>query len=207
MRLRDYVLLAELDLDDTNTDATQDRRPGDDGFPQVCGENPSPSPHPPTPPCPTTLCERRCLLPRRLPFPQFRITGLRLNVELKHKTAPRRRRPQWPRSLPGAFSEPPCRYDNLDDEHADILLNRQVDAKMQVVRAEVGWAGMGPQVWFAEMPSVSAEGVETGAKVIRYRQGVVIEFVAMGRTPRCPTHLSVFHPVRRCIHTTPVFPP
>ena len=27
MRLRDYVLLAELDLDDTNTDATQDRRP------------------------------------------------------------------------------------------------------------------------------------------------------------------------------------
>ena len=81
MRLRDYVLLAELDLDDTNTDATQDRRPGDDGFPQVCGENPSPSP---------TVC----LLPRRLPFPQFRITGLRLNVELKYKTAPRRRRPQ-----------------------------------------------------------------------------------------------------------------
>ena len=37
MRLRDYVLLAELDLDDTNTDATQDRRPGDDGFMENVG--------------------------------------------------------------------------------------------------------------------------------------------------------------------------
>lgn len=52
MRLRDYVLLAELDLDDTNTDATQDRRPGDDGFPQVCGGEPLPLPPPTYPALP-----------------------------------------------------------------------------------------------------------------------------------------------------------
>jgi len=87
-------------------------------------------------------------------FPRFRTSGLLLNVDLE--------------------------YSNLRNSRAKVQFNRDVNAKMKVVRVEVGWAGMGPQTYLLEVPILNSAGVKTASTLIRYRQGVVIEFVPKG---------------------------
>ena len=70
--------------------------------------------------------------------PHFRTTGVRLNVELH--------------------------YSNLgSDGRAEFGLDRAVEAEMVVKRQNIGWAGMGPIVYFPESPTIAANGLETCA--------------------------------------------
>lgn len=85
-------------------------------------------------------------------FPTFRTTGVQLQVNLK--------------------------YSNDPDDCAPVC-TRHVHADVEVLVQEDTWAGWGAQTYFPEYPR-GARGQQTYHKVIRYRQGVVLEFRARG---------------------------
>ena len=90
-------------------------------------------------------------------FPQFRITGMRLNAKLV--------------------------YSNLDEVSGLARFggtNRAVTATLEVTRENIGWAGTGAETYYPEAPTRETDGVETFEKLMRYKQGVVIEFVPSG---------------------------
>ena len=86
--------------------------------------------------------------------PFFRVTGMKLRVDIV--------------------------YDNRNKDGTAGLANRDVDAEIKVT-AEGGWAGPGAQVFIMEAPSFdAASGTNSYAKMVRYRQGVEVVFVAAG---------------------------
>ena len=86
--------------------------------------------------------------------PFFRVTGMKLRVDIE--------------------------YDNLNKDGTAGVANKDVDAKIKVT-AEGGWAGPGAQVFIMEAPSFdAASGTNSYAKMVRYRQGVEVVFVAAG---------------------------
>ena len=89
-------------------------------------------------------------------FPTFRTTGVQLQVNLKYSNDPN-------------DCAPVC----TENVHADV----------EVLVQEDTWAGWGAQTYFPEYPR-GGRGQQTYHKVIRYRQGVVMEFRARGaRSP------------------------
>ena len=89
--------------------------------------------------------------------PTFRVTGMKLTVDLRYSN---------------------LQEGGLTGEVAPIK-NSNVDATLNVT-AETGWAGAGPQVFFPQTPLYGANGTMSYEKMIRYRQGVVVEFKPAG---------------------------
>ena len=86
--------------------------------------------------------------------PFFRVTGMKLKVDIE--------------------------YENLYSDGMAGVANKDVDAKIKV-SADGGWAGPGAQVFYMEAPSFDAtSSTHSYAKMVRYRQGVEVVFVAAG---------------------------
>jgi hypothetical protein len=86
-------------------------------------------------------------------FPSFRTTGVLLRFDLE--------------------------YTNGISTCSPAGCSRNVEAKVDVVGMEDMWAGWGSTTTFIEHPT-GAPGSQSFHKIIRYRQGVVIEFRARG---------------------------
>ena len=71
-------------------------------------------------------------------------------------------------------------YSNLDNGEVK-LANNKVKAKVKYDGKDAtSWGGWGAQTWFEEYPS-GTEGDQSYVKVMRYRQGVVVEFQVKGQ--------------------------
>ena len=104
-------------------------------------------------------------------YPRFRTTGMRLTVDL-------------------LYSNRQGHYDSSTAADAAPFYSRNVTAVMNVSHERVGWAGMGEQTFLLEDPTYSkTDGVESSAKLTRYRQGVMLAFRPSGKIYYfSPTH-------------------
>lgn len=96
--------------------------------------------------------------------PKVRMTGTTLTVDIKYSNLVDTNR----------FSQAWAIVEESQDYG-----RRNVDATLDVL-AEPGWAGSGPQTYYLEAPMIDAAGIQTHAKMTRYRQGVVVVFRAAG---------------------------
>ena len=96
-------------------------------------------------------------------YPRFRTTGMRLNVDL-------------------LYTNRIGYYDSQNAAASAPFFSRNVTTQMNVSQERVGWAGMGAQTFLLEMPTYSdVDGVESSAKLTRYRQGVMLTFRPSGK--------------------------
>ena len=92
-------------------------------------------------------------------FPRFRATGMQLTVQLD--------------------------YSNRHDGALIMKNEKNIDAKMSVERAEIGWAGIGQEMfWFERKVDPDHPEIETYHRLARYRQDVIVSFEASGKVYR-----------------------
>ena len=101
--------------------------------------------------------------------PPYRTTGVFLQVNLRYENTPHSNDGDPPR-LPPEFGQPNFNHRAV---HTTVKLQSSTG------QAPQGWAGWGSQVFYTELPTGSGS-VQTYHKVIRYRQGVILDFVASG---------------------------
>ena len=153
LSLREVIALANSNIDDVNYDVTPDCRDVSVGM-SATGR----SAHAPSA-C-TDLGSGTPDLPR---YPRFRTTGMRLTIDL-------------------LYTNRKGYYDSREAAARAPFFSRNVTTQMNVTQERVGWAGMGAQTFHLELPAHSeVDGVESSAKLTRYRQGVMLAFRPSGK--------------------------